>query len=93
MRYAGDQLTIPYDVGSSLSKVSVWHRRIVRWTCVTSQTFAGDSGSPVVSEDGVTLLGMHIAGGDGYAYMIPASDLLNPAFYYGLSTSGRIELS
>ncbi len=93
-RYAGDQLTIPYEAGSSLARISVWHRRIIRWICGGNvSTRGGDSGSPVVSPDGTTLLGMHIAGGGGFAYMIPAADLLNPAHYYGLSNSGRIELT
>jgi hypothetical protein len=43
----------------------------------------GDSGSPVVSQDGTMLLGMHIAGnkGTGLCIMIPAWALLSQSNY------------
>lgn len=51
----------------------------------------GDSGSPVVSEDGAVLLGMHIAGTEGgrkaLAYMIPASRLFDVRQYSDTDTS------
>jgi hypothetical protein len=51
----------------------------------------GDSGSPVVSEDGTVLLGMHVAGTTDHqpplAYMIPAHHLLDPRRYTGADTT------
>lgn len=56
-------------------------------------TEAGDSGSPVLTKDGGTLLGMHVSGINEIdsrgvyvvaAYMIPAWELLDPANYSGV---------
>lgn len=56
-------------------------------------TAPGDSGSPIVTRDGQTLLGMHVSGIDGVddsgaytvaAYMIPAWELLDPVNYTGV---------
>jgi hypothetical protein len=49
----------------------------------------GSSGSPVVTEDGRILLGMHVAGTGEHqpplAYMIPAEKLFDPKQYTGVS--------
>ena len=43
---------------------------------VLASARAGDSGSPVISQDGTTLLGMHIAGAaPDAAFMLPAHQL------------------
>jgi hypothetical protein len=56
----------------------------------TKATQPGSSGSPVISKDGSTLLGMHIAGKAerdpqkrevAISYMIPAWELVNPRNY------------
>jgi hypothetical protein len=51
-------------------------------------TGEGSSGSPVVTEDGSVLLGMHVAGNGAdqppLAYMIPAEKLFDPEQYTGL---------
>jgi hypothetical protein len=51
-------------------------------------TGEGASGSPVVTEDGSVLLGMHVAGTGAQqpplAYMIPAEKLLDPDQYTGV---------
>ncbi len=49
-------------------------------------TVGGDSGSPVISQDGETFVGMHIVGIEnaGKSYMIPAYELLKSE-YYGLA--------
>ena len=51
-------------------------------------TGEGASGSPVVSEDGNVLLGMHVAGTGAQqpplAYMIPAAKLFDPGQYTGV---------
>lgn len=46
-----------------------------------SETKAGDSGSPIVSSDGKTLIGMHIAGRDKTSLAIPAWELMAPHRY------------
>ena len=49
---------------------------------VRPATIGGDSGSPAVTRlSGGVLLGMHIAGGRGLSYLIPAWELLAPANY------------
>ena len=51
-------------------------------------TGEGASGSPVVTEDGAVLLGMHVAGTGQHrpplAYMIPAGKLFDPGQYTGV---------
>ncbi|MEO0651740.1 MAG: hypothetical protein AAFZ65_13775 [Planctomycetota bacterium] len=66
------------------------HRELVESLVDTEP---GDSGSPVVSEDGTKLLGMHIAGIGRRALMIPAYDLIGRPFEFrGLSANWKIEL-
>jgi hypothetical protein len=78
-----------YDVGGH----RIGHRTIVQ-SQPEEGTNAGTSGSPVISKDGRTLLGMHVAGKaemdpQGHfiavSYMIPAWELLNPANYANAS--------
>lgn len=50
---------------------------IVKWECNDGDwTQPGDSGSPVVDEQS-RLIGMHIAGDNQYAYMLPAYEIMN----------------
>jgi len=56
------------------------------------RTRPGYSGSPVFGRRGRDFLGMHIAGGGKRAFMIPATQLLDGAYYSGLSASDRLEL-
>jgi hypothetical protein len=74
-----------YDVGGH----PIGHRTLVQ-SQPDDGTNAGTSGSPVISRDGRTLLGMHVAGKaeidpQGHfitlSYMIPAWELLKPANY------------
>jgi len=74
-----------YEVGSHV----VGHRPLVQ-SQTAQGTNPGSSGSPVVSRDGQTLFGMHIAGkaeidAQSYfiaiSYMIPAWDLFTPLYY------------
>lgn len=78
----GNQLKVAY--GPKLNKVSAVHRLVVQYKALTK---FGDSGSPVLSEDEQTFLGMHISGKDGTGYMLPAIDLIDnaSAFYEGLN--------
>lgn len=48
-------------------------------------TAAGDSGSPVVTTDRTQLVGMHFAGLDRTAYMIPAYELVKRRNFVGLA--------
>lgn len=89
----GDRLSIPYEAGTPLSRIQVWHRQIVEWSFRGRSTRPGHSGSPVLSKDGERLLGMHIAGSGDHAYMIPAWDLLEAGNYYGLSRSRPMSLA
>jgi hypothetical protein len=71
----------------------VGHRALIQ-SQPRDGTNAGTSGSPVVSKDGRTLLGMHIAGKSGLdpqghfvaiSYMIPAWQLFDPSNYANVS--------
>lgn len=89
----GGSVSIPYEARSTLNSIAIWHRNIVEWTFQGSATVAGHSGSPVLSPSGDRLLGMHIAGSERCAYMIPAWDLLEAGNYYGLSRSRPMRLA
>lgn len=56
-----------------------------------ANTIPGDSGAPVISLDGDTLIGMNIYGGKGISFMIPAFSLLASGNYAGLP-SGQLTL-
>ena len=58
-----------------------------------ARTEGGDSGSPVVTADGRTLLGMHIAGDGERSFMIPAFELLRTGNYVGLLPGGKLRLT
>jgi hypothetical protein len=67
---------------------SIQHYELVRLQCMDgAATIGGDSGSPVVAwteDDRCTLLGMHIAAGDGgFAFIIPAWQLFHAGNYSG----------
>jgi hypothetical protein len=70
----------------------VLHSELIESLVAPGATQPGYSGSPVVSEPGQLLLGMHIAGGGDTAYMIPAWDLFKPENYHGMAPSDRIML-
>lgn len=70
----------------------VLHRVLVRSILVTP-TEDGDSGSPYMSgTNGGRFIGMHIAGFANSSVMIPAWQLLNPAFYQGKSSTEKWRL-
>jgi hypothetical protein len=52
----------------------------------------GHSGSPVTTNDGGTLLGMHIAGGKVHAFMIPAWHLFQSARYENIAPTEQLSL-
>ena len=70
----GNQQIVSY--GPELNRLQAVHRLIVNYD---GETMAGDSGSPVLSDDGDTLLGMHIAGNGSKGYMLPAVDFIQNA--------------
>jgi hypothetical protein len=78
----GNQLKVQYP--SNLGGFVAIHRLVVKYDAQTQQ---GDSGSPVTSEDGSKLLGMHFAGDGGTGFMLPAVELLYNAkkFISGLN--------
>jgi hypothetical protein len=70
----GNQQIVTY--GPELSRLQAVHRLIASYD---GETMAGDSGSPVLSDDGETLLGMHVAGNGSKGYMLPAVDFIQNA--------------
>lgn len=54
---------------------------------------SGHSGSPVISADGSTLLGMHFAGRFARSYMIPAYDLLSTDNFIGMAAGAQLTLA
>lgn len=64
----------------------VVHRQLLRLTVADSSLINGDSGGPVVSENG-TFLGMYIAGISTTAYLIPAWQLISPSNFAGTASS------
>lgn len=88
--WEGTDIAIPYEDSSGLENLTIWHRIIIS---SFANTAPGDSGSPVVTKDGETLLGMHIAGGGGMAFMIPAFELFNAGNYYGLDTKSKLKMT
>lgn len=71
------------------STIRVQHAILVE---SAADTIPGDSGSPVISQDGLTLLGMNIWGGDGISFMIPAYSLLASENYAGLPAGQVLSL-
>lgn len=65
----------------------VSHTLLVESLVALGATKGGYSGSPVVTRDGKMLLGMHIAGGDTRAFMIPAWQLFDVTKYDGIVNS------
>jgi hypothetical protein len=57
-----------------------------------AQVIPGDSGSPVISNDGAQFLGMNIYGGNGMSFMIPAYSLLDASNYSGLAGGQSLSL-
>jgi len=75
LRFVFDRIIIYPGVGR------VQHAMLIE-SQVAPATLAGDSGSPAVTHiSGGMLLGMHIAGGRGLSYLIPAWQILAPANY------------
>lgn len=70
----GNQQIVTY--GPELSHLQAVHRLVASYD---GETKRGDSGSPVLSSDGKTLLGMHIAGDGNKGYMLPAVDFIQNA--------------
>ncbi|CAD5260899.1 conserved hypothetical protein [Alteromonas sp. 38] len=70
----GNQQIVSY--GPELNRIQAVHRLIASYD---GETKRGDSGSPVLSSDGKTLLGMHIAGDGNKGYMLPAVDFIQNA--------------
>lgn len=88
--WGGEDISIPYNDSSGLANLTIRHKTIIT---SFANTAPGDSGSPVVTKDRETLLGMHIAGGDGRAFMIPAFELFNAGNYYGLDTKSILKMT
>jgi hypothetical protein len=86
----GGTIDINYYDYNRLNDLRILHSTIVE---SKAHTEPGDSGSPVVTTDGATLLGMHIAGGGGRAFMIPAYDLLDPKKYHRMDSRASMEFS
>ncbi len=71
------KLLIDYDGLKYAGRSKVTHEWIIESEVLGNKiTHGGDSGSPVLDDQGDKLLGMHIAGVGKRAFMIPASELL-----------------
>lgn len=81
--------TVAYRFFPNSQEVQLEHDVLVEVQVTQSKTIGGDSGSPVVDEEG-RLIGMHIAGGDSIAFMIPAYELFHPANYSSLGNDDTI---
>jgi hypothetical protein len=74
---------------SSGDTLTVQHQTLVESDADTAE---GDSGSPAVSNDGSTLVGMNIYGGEGVSFIIPAYTLLATQNYSGLPPGQLLSL-
>jgi hypothetical protein len=77
-----------YPVDGS-SPIAVQHATLIE---SDADVIPGDSGSPVISNDGTLLLGMNIYGGNGMSFMIPAYNLLATRNYSGLPDGPMLSL-
>jgi hypothetical protein len=91
----------------SATKATVWTNQVLQYNLESGATLAiqhqtlvesdaatveGDSGSPAITNDGTTLVGMNIYGGEGVAFLIPAYDLLATHNYSGLPAGQALSL-
>jgi hypothetical protein len=78
---------IPYPIGPGGKAVPIHHFELIQLRPLGEQeTWGGDSGTPVVlwlDDERATFVGMHIAGGDGFSYVIPAWQLFFSGNYFG----------
>lgn len=87
--YLGDHSeTDLWDFHATVNKkrdtIHILQLRLMDMNFTGDPTTRGDSGSPVVTDagDGLTLIGMHIAGAPDHSVMMPAWQLFDP-FNYG----------
>jgi hypothetical protein len=71
------------------STIQTQHGMLVESDAATQP---GDSGAPVLSDDGTTLIGMNIYGGAGICFLVPAFALLATENYAGLPAGGRLAI-